>query len=419
MTLTNENKALAASTVIVGLLAGIGAILLSLLLEVTERVFLSFEESAARPYAGLIPGAQRFWSLVIGGLIAAGVWWWLRKRMKPTVSIGAALEGQRMPWGTTVVHVMTQIFYVGVGGSVGRELAPRELAALLAQRWNAWLDQHPKWQLRAEDRRLLIAAAAGAGFAGVYIAPLTGTMFAVEVLYKQVSRRSVAVGLVTSGIATLVGALHKGFTPYYLVGSEQFGVRALPLVIVIAALCGVVGAYFRKAFQWANRHQTRDNHLLWQLPLVAVATGLIAMPYPQIMGNGRALAQTAISAQSLKLLPLLMIVALLKGVVTVFTLRAGASGGTLTPSIGIGAALGLAVALLMPSLAAGTPLWQAGIIGAATLLAVSQQAPFMAMFMMFEVSYLDYSALLPLALGIGCALAVGSLVLARRQPGLE
>lgn len=411
MKLSSTDKALALSTVIIGVIAGCGSVFLSLLLEIVEHFFLSFQETAAHPYAGLITGSHRFLSLTIGGIIAAVIWWLMRKHMKPTVGIAKAVEGKRMPFATTLVHVMTQIFYVGVGGSVGRELAPRELASMLAQHWNAFLTKHAGWELSDDDQHLLVSAAAGAGFAGVYIAPLTGTMFSVELLYKKISKRSVITSLSMSLIAMLIGSLLKGFKPYYLVDPQNLSVTAIPLMIVIGLLCGAGGAYFRKAFQWANKHQTRDNKLLWQLPAVAIITGAIAYKYPEIMGNGRALAQTAISAKVESLLPLLIIVAILKAVMTVFTLRAGASGGTLTPSIAIGACIGMLIAMLITPLTGATPFWQAAVIGAGSFLAVSQQAPFMAMFMLFEVSHLNYSALLPLGAGICVAMVIGSLVL--------
>jgi H+/Cl- antiporter ClcA len=73
--------------------------------------------------------------------------------------------------------------------------------------------------------------------------------------------------------------------------------------------------------------------------------------------------------------------------------------------------------MLVTPLSAGVPFWQAGVIGAGAFLAVSQQAPFMAMFMLFEVSHLNYSALLPLGIGICCAMVVGNLVLEKRALG--
>ena len=61
------------------------------------------------------------------------------------------------------------------------------------------------------------------------------------------------------------------------------------------------------------------------------------------MGNGRALAQLAIggsTARYQQIVIVLIVGAGLKAIVTVLTIRSGASGGTLTPSISIGGALG-------------------------------------------------------------------------------
>ena len=114
-------------------------------------------------------------------VIAGGPSWVLlvpptKKGYRP-VGLAKAVEGQRMPLFRTLAHVLTQIFFVGTGGSIGRELAPREAGAAFAQKWEDFANQHPALTLEDDDKRLLVAAAAGAGFAGVYIAPITGAFF--------------------------------------------------------------------------------------------------------------------------------------------------------------------------------------------------------------------------------------------------
>ena len=61
-----------------------------------------------------------------------------------------------------------------------------------------------------------MTAAAGAGFAGIYISPITGMFFSVEVLLKKMTLRTVGVSLTMSTIAMLIGSLVKGFQPYYI-----------------------------------------------------------------------------------------------------------------------------------------------------------------------------------------------------------
>ncbi|WP_461226223.1 chloride channel protein [Lacticaseibacillus suihuaensis] len=408
-----ENIVLAASTLVLGVVAGLGAVILSVFLDVIEQLFLHFQESAAHPFATGLTPLQQVGAVLGGGIAAAIIWYGLHRFMRPTVAISAGIAGQRMPVWTTLVHDFTQILYVGAGGSVGRELAPRELAAMLAQAWQRFLARHGL-RFSEADRKLLVAAAAGAGFAGVYIAPLTGTMFAVEILLHKVSKRTVVVSFTMSVIAMLVGSLLKGFRPYYLVGPAPFAPKTVLAVLIIAPICGAIGGWFRRAFKWAGAHATRGRHILWQLPLVAALTGAIAIGFPQIMGNGRALAQTVMQADAARLIPLLLLGAVLKGLVTVATLRAGAAGGTLTPSIAIGATLGAVIAL---SFGGSLGLvWQLAVIGAAALLAASQQAPFMAMFMLIEVSHLDYSAILPLGLAVSLAMVFARLTLGPAKP---
>ena len=406
---------LALSTVILGIVVGLSSVLLSLFLELVEHFFLGFEENTLMPVSTHIAGGQRFLSVLIGGIIAAIVWFIVQTKMKPTVGINKAMDGDEMPFWPSVVHAMTQVFYVATGGSVGRELAPRDLGALLAQRWEKLLRRWHMDSLTADDRRLLIAAAAGAGFAGIYIAPITGMLFAVEILHKNVSKRSVAVSLTMSTIAMWVGMSVHGFHPYYFVPDKHFTLGMIPFVIVVGPLMGVAGAYFRKAFQWAGgKAKAKQVQVLWQLPLAAAVTGVVAIFFPQIMGNGRGLAEFAINSTSTKVIGVLLIGMLLKAAITVFTLKAGAYGGTLAPSIGIGGSFGAILGFGYIMMVPGASVAQAAVIGATALLAASQQAPLMALFMMFEVSHLDYTALMPMGLAVSLAILTSKIILDKK-----
>lgn len=402
---------LVISTIVLGLVVGLSSLFLGQLLDVVERLFLHFEENAAVPVPTETTAVNRLVSVTLGGLIVAIIWYTLKRYAQSTVSIKQALQGEKMPFAATAVHVMTQIFYVGTGGSIGRELAPREAGAMLAQQWQMIMKRVGLAKLSTDDQRLLIAAAAGAGFAGIYIAPITGMLFAVEILLKKVDMKSVAVSLSMSVIAMLIGSILKGFVPYYLIAKKDFTLNMLPFVLVVGLLMGVLGAYFRRGFQWAGKHSALSSQILWQLPLAALITGLVAMFMPEIMGNGRGLAEFAFVNTDYHLALFLLVGALLKAVVTIMTIKGGASGGTLTPSIAIGSSLGVLIGFVYVLLVPGASLVQAGVIGAAGFLAASQQAPLMALFMLFEVCHLDYSALLPMGLSVALASASSKWIL--------
>lgn len=405
-----QNFTLTVSTIILGGLVGISSLLLSLFLNLIEKLFLHFNETALHPIATGGSGVARLISVVIGGLLASIIWWFLRTKVTPPATIEQGLGGRNMPAIQTFFHVVTQIFYVGTGGSVGRELAPREAGAMIAQKWQQLLTKSRLTQLSEADTRLLMAAAAGAGFAGVYNAPLTGMFFCVEVLYRKVSIRTVSVSLAMSILSTLVSTSVRGTAPYYLVPHSGFSPAFLPIAVLVAVLSGLLGALFRKAFKWAGRSKPKNWQMLWQLPVASLATGLISMNFPQIMGNGRALAQFSLNATNRQLLIILLLGGAAKYLITVFVIRAGAFGGTLTPSVAIGASLGALIGILLLPIS-HLPVWQSALVGGCSLLAASQQAPLMALFMIFEVCHLNSMALIPLGIGVAISITVSKAIL--------
>ncbi|MHA5116084.1 chloride channel protein [Oenococcus oeni] len=408
-----ETFVLALSTVVLGLIVGAGSLFLSLFLDLIERIFLKFKETALEPSSIGISPLHRLLSVLISGIIVALVWYVLRNRFKSIIGVKRAVNGDSMPFLATIIDVLTQIFYVGSGGSIGRELAPREAGAAIAQQWQKLIQKWHLTVLSKEDYQLLIAAAAGAGFAGVYIAPLAGSFFCLEILLKKITPRAISVSLVMSVIATLVGSIAKGFGPYYLVKDNNFSFIFLLIILCIAPICGILGAFFHKSVSLAEKKQTKNWHILWQLPLAALATGLIATFFPQIMGNGRALAQMAMntSTQGLSYMMLLLFGAVAKVTLTLFTIRSGTAGGTLTPSISIGAVTGVLLGSILFFIWPSIPIWQCAVVGAVTFLAAAQQAPLMALFMLIEISHLGYSAFLPLGLGVALSIGVSRVIL--------
>ncbi|MBS9339176.1 chloride channel protein [Fructobacillus sp. M2-14] len=406
--------ALGIATITLAVVIGFAAMLLSLFLDVVADSFMHFHES----YKGAVPSGvnptRRLISVTIGGIIAAVVWYLIRRKAPSIVSIKGALDGKEMPFWKTILNVLTQIFYVGTGGSIGRELAPRQLGVMLSQHYQAIVAKMPALKIAPDNQKLLLTAAAGAGFAGVYIAPITGMLFSVELLLKKNSIKNIAVSMTMSTIAALMGSLAKGFSPYYLVLDTHFSLWLLLAALIVGPIAGLFGAWAKQAFAWAQKKQATGKSLLLTMPLVGLATGIIAYFLPEIMGNGRAVAQTAFLQHSNKLLLFFIILGLLKFAITFFTLYGGGTGGTLTPSIALGSVVGLVIAALLSGVMPGIEPWHFALIGAVALLAASQQAPLMAMFMVFEIAHLDSSALIILAATVALSSATSKLYLTWR-----
>ena len=394
---------LAATTIILGVIIGAGAGLLTLLLYGVEHVMLGYVEGSELPGPFGVPAVRRAISVTIGLAVAGIIWYFLRNKTTKVPSVKNAVAGERMPVRQTLVHVVLQIGIVGSGASIGREVAPRELGAMLAQRF---CDLFHIEGADGIDRRMVVAVAAGAGLGGVYNAPLAGMFFAVEILLVDVTLEKVAFGLGMSAIAAFVAASIKGHHTFYDITAMQ--PQSTPTLMLFAVLCGaacgVVGAWFRKGSQWAESHQSHDKHILWQMPLAGLVTGLAAIVVPQVMGNGRAAAQGV-----------LVLTFVAKALVTLMTIRSGASGGVLQPGIALGSTLGAMLGLIWILLFPADSVTACALIGAAALLSASQQAPLMAMCLVMELTEAPSVFFMPVGLAVAASSLVSKWMLSRRK----
>lgn len=419
---------LAITVAALGVLIGVVGGSLSRFYDWVQKLFLGARETVMRPDFLPVPGWRRFAAVVIGGCIGALVWYFLRSKTTRVPSVAGAVAGQKMPAWQTIVQVVTEFFMVATGASVGKEVAPREMGTMLSQQW---MRIGRRIGLRSEDVHLLAAAGAGAGFASVYISPLAGAFFASEMLLRRISFETICVSLGMSSIAAFVGAAINGADPYYILHAvyvQAFSGRDYIIAVIMAPLFGFVGGWFRMLASQANSTRVKGRTILWLLPVASALTGLAAMAVPAMLSNGRLLAQLAMDTSAgsvvriggfavsgIALAGILLVFAAVKIVLTLFTLKAGAGGGTLTPSISVGACLGAALGLVVAAFIPGVRIWQFALCGAVGVLAAAQKAPLMAVAMLLEISHLPISFAGPFGVVVAVSISVSRLAINARQ----
>ena len=398
--------ALIAAVAIVGIAIGAAAGLLTLMLYQVERFALGYIENAHESGPFNVPAIRRAISVTVGASIAAVIWWLLRTRTTTVPSVKKAVGGALMPVWQTIVHVLLQIFIVGTGMSIGREVAPRELGAMFGQRFARWV------RLGAKDTRMLVAITAAAGLAGVYNAPLAGTFFAVEILLADVTLETVTLAFACSALASWVASLVKGTHTFYLIGKTNglFTPDYMVFALIAGLMLGVAGALFRRGSQWAEKNKPSGAGILWMMPLAGLLTGVVAIAVPQVMGNGRATAQLSFSSKAdLAVIPVLLLSFVAKAIVTLMTIRSGASGGVLQPGIALGASGGAILGILWMQVFHTNSIGMYALLGACALLAASQQAPLMAICLVMELADAPINLFVP----IGLAVAVSAFTASR------
>ena len=297
------------------------------------------------------------WWLPVGGVVVGGLYHWRGKSAEGGNNLimdeihepGGGVPGRMAPlvlFGTLVTHLF--------GGSAGREGTAVQMGGSLASTFDRLLfSRLPGWfQLDEEERRILLQTGVAAGFGAVFGTPITGAIFALEVL--AIGRLSYAA-LVPCLLAALLGDWVTGawgirHTEYPALSLSRLGVGHLDLVLlgkvaVAAAAFGLASSLFAETTHALARGFKRLVSRAWLRP--ALGAGIVillstALGTTDFLGLGvtspeRGAATILSAFQDGNALPWTW---LLKLLFTAVTLSAGFKGGEVTPLFFVGAWLG-------------------------------------------------------------------------------
>jgi chloride channel protein, CIC family len=388
-----------AAVILTGAGAGIGAVVLTILLGTVQHLVwpgVTLLDAAAHADAW-----RHVWVLLAAGVLT-GVGQFVLRRLTSGngIDITEAISefGGRLPALRTVGSAVLSILVVGMGASLGREGAPKQVGAVLA---NTLSDRA---RLSDEQRRLLVACGAGAGMAAAYGVPLGGALFALEVLRGVLALRLILPALLASAIAAGVSWLALPNAPTYLIPAYPSSPSAVCWALAAGPIAGLVSIGYVHLVAWADRNKPQG----WQrlvVPTFALGIlGAASIKFPQLLGNGKDIAQLAFSNQVAP--SLLLILLVLRPLATILCLRSGVPGGLFTPSLSLGALLGGSLGFAWSMAWPGVPPGLFAVIGAAAVLAATTHGPISAVVLIMELTGRDRSFVLPLLLAVVTATVV-------------
>ncbi len=328
-------------------------ILLHYLLELVEGIAFGQTEHNTGFLTDGVASSRIGFSLIIVGVSSALVWYFLQRKAK-IFSIKAQMKDEtsqyKLHFLKQLVHSIWQIVAVGGGAPIGKEAAPREIGALFAR------PIANIFSLSVKDQIFLIACGAGAGLAAVYQVPLTSVFFVFETLGIALSvKRFFLVGL-----TTYVSAFTAGFVvsdhALYQIPAMTWPLGDMWLVPLLVLFLTPLAWLFSRFNKQVSSKRIKDKRILYTLPVTFLFLVGLASHLPHLLGNGR------------KMVILLFV---LKALVVLVTLWAGAYGGTLTPSF----ALGMAGAALLTMILGGGNQPAVLLLGSVCFLAVTLKAP--------------------------------------------
>jgi CIC family chloride channel protein len=392
------------AVVVTGAGTGLGAAALMHLLYVVQHTLW--------PGAGmdlLDAAAQAGWPRHLAVLLGAGLLTSVGRVLLgrlPGTSIDVTsaiwLHAGRLPALRSLGSAVLSVVVVGMGASLGREGAPKQAGAVIA---NVASD---RGRLSDDERRLLVACGAGAGLAAAYGVPLGGALFALEVLRGGLALRFVLPALLTSLIATGVAWLFLPDAPTYAIPAYAGSLGSAAWVLLAGPVAGLVAVLYVRAVAWADRHRPKGG-LGVAAPVLALGLlGAVSIPFPQLLGNGRDVAELAFTGQ---VTPLLLLALLfLKPAATLLCLGSGTPGGLFTPSLALGALLGGVLGYPWSLLWPGVPPGLFALLGAAAVLAATTQGPLSTVVLMVELTGQARSFILPLLLVVVVATLTARLI---------
>ena len=389
-----------------GIGAGVSAIILTRFLEIVQH-FAWAGSGTHILDAATRAGAWRHILVLLGAGAVVGIGQLVLVRLSSGngIDITAAIwfSAGRLPVVRTLGSAVLSVVAVGMGASLGREGAPKQAGAVVADLIS------DKERLSDEQRRLLVACGAGAGMAAAYGVPLGGALFALEVLRGMLALRLVLPALLASLVATTISWLVLPNAPTYQIPALSSSAGGLAWALLIGPIAGIVAVGYVRTIAWADRNKPTGWRRVVTPVLALGMLGLISVKFPQLLGNGRDLSQL-LFVGGVTSSALLLLLLILKPAATVMCLGSGAPGGLFTPSLTLGALLGGTLGCAGSRLWPGVPLGLSAVLGAGAVLAATTQGPISAVVLMMELTGLDRSFIAPLLLAVITATLVSRTI---------
>jgi len=295
----------------------------------------------------------------------------------------------------TLARLISSLFSISSGASIGREGGMVQLSSLVASSLGRFLGfSRPKL-------RLLVACGAAAGLASAYNTPLAGALFIAEIVLQSLAIEALGPLIISSVVATITIRHWIGMSPLFTLPEFKAPVDVAFLPIIgLGILAGLLSPLFLITLDYAKKFfKVLNLPLPFSLALGGFSVGLISLDVPEVWGNGHAVIESLLHGHAQQ--DFVLTILAFKVLATLAAVGSGAIGGVFTPTLVLGATVGWLYAhqlqALLPGLGTGTDTVTYAILGMGAFLSGTTHAPLMAILMVFEMT-LDGNLLFPIIL---------------------
>ena len=300
---------------------------------------------------------------------------------------GAALKDGRVSWRTGIASAIASFITLSSGGSSGREGPVVHIAAVISARVSDVI------KADGITGRDLLGCAVAAAVSASFNAPIAGAIFALEVILRHFALHAFGPIVIAAVAGTVINRLEYGDVTEFVLPLEnalEFYVE-LPAFLLLGLICGLVASVLMLSTFWADsvvsRWQERLNMPRYFRPAIAgLLLGILAIWFPHIIGVGYETTSLALTGELA--LYNVIVFSILKTTAVVITLAGRMGGGIFSPSLMLGALVGLAFGLvataIFPEVSGSETLY--ALAGMGALAAAVLGAPISTTLIVFELT---------------------------------
>jgi CIC family chloride channel protein len=294
----------------------------------------------------------------------------------------AALRGGDIPPRMALYKAWCTGITIATGGSVGREGPVVAVGAAIGSFMTRL------FSFSTGQGGICLACGVAAGFAATFNTPVSGALFAIEVILADMESVYIPHIIIAAIVAVLISRQFLGDFPTFALSAFGFHNSGEFLVyLALGTLAGLLAVAFTRGI-YAVDSAFRNLPLPeWLKPAIGgLGLGIIAAALPQVLGVGYGNINMSLAGKFTLGGALLLLFA--KYLATLLCLGSGMSGGIMGPSLFLGAMLGPTLALTVNHVFPGMKLLPSdyALVGMGAVASGTTLGPITATMIIFELS---------------------------------
>ena len=394
--------------ILIGVLAGYGAVLFKCVLKFMQWVFYQ-NTGDILFFADSIPLWMKIAMPAAGGLVVGLVVSCFASEAKghgvPEVIQAIALRGGRIRKRVAAAKIFASAVTIGSGGSVGREGPMVQIGSSIGSSVGQF------FKVPSVHMRTMVGCGAAAGIAATFNAPIAGVLFALEIIIGDFGVMQFSPVVLSSVTATAISRYYFGDFPHFSI--PEYSIVShweFCFYPILGVVTGLVALAFTKVLYKFEDGFDAVPIPEWIKPAIGGALlGCVFAVFPEVFGVGYGAMNLSLT-NKMELWPLFVLI-WVKILASSITLGSGGSGGIFAPSLFMGCMTGGAFGLVLHTLLPGYTAMPGAyaMVAMGGVVAGTTYAPITAILIIFEMTS-DYSIILPLMLTCITATVMNSTI---------